>query len=323
MSSLKNIDSLLLNGSSNGISAQLLYPSVMPTVEDIGGVDDDYGKIEIYSEEGNTTPYEGPETIYIVSDKPGFRTDGLFTELSREYNAKLLHVENKKKLKKLDTPICFVIDVTTSLITGHARTLIDYLKKYAANRTIPIFLIGEPEDLSNVRQSIPFPPNIVLFEFERPIDIKACVSKSERTLIKDLSFEKERKRILVCDDSLTFLRLISRVLESEYEVVVTSSAFDCIGKLCTMPELPDAIVIDEQMPHCKGRQLCKILRGEERTKQIPIFFYTSNSDVDITIKLMPLINGYISKDKPVIELRKCLDDWFNNIKDEKDSKIKI
>ena len=170
-------------------------------------------------------------------------------------------------------------------------------------------MIGDPEDLINAKRNIPFPANAVLFEFERPIDIQDCLSVIDRTLTKDTVVQKPK--ILVVDDSTTFLRLIQRVLEKTYDVFVATSAFDCIGTLFLMPDLPDMIILDWGLPNCSGDQLCRILKGEERTKNIPVVFYTSNCDTNDTISVMGMANGYINKNKSILDLRSYIDEWFD------------
>nr|MCR4788922.1 response regulator [Lachnospiraceae bacterium] len=248
------------------------------------------------------------KVIYVVCEKPGFRSNGLFTELSGEYNAKIVYLSGPIK-EEIVNPLCFVVDVTTSMITNYSRKILAYLHKHAFGRIIPIFLIGEPEDLENAKR-LNFPKNVRITEFERPVDMKECIKQIEKVLSHDDTDEK--KHILVVDDSITFLRLVKKTLEKEYDITISSSAFNCIEALSSLPDLPDLIIIDYMMPACDGLTLCRMIKEDDRTKDIPIIFYSGNSNVDEIIQLMPLIDGYMLKSQPVISLKSYLEEFFKN-----------
>lgn len=252
---------------------------------------------------------EFSKVIYVVCEKPGFRSNGLFTELSGEYNARIVYLSGPKK-EEIVNPLCFVVDVTTSMITNYSRKILAYLHKHAFGRIIPIFLIGEPEDLENAKR-LNFPKNVRITEFERPVDMKECIKQIEKVLSHDDTDEK-KKHILVVDDSITFLRLVKKTLEKEYDITISSSAFNCIEALSSLPDLPDLIIIDYMMPACDGLTLCRMIKEDDRTKDIPIIFYSGNSNVDEIIQLMPLIDGYMLKSQPVISLKSYLEEFFEN-----------
>lgn len=104
----------------------------------------------------------------------------------------------------------------------------------------------------------------------------------------------EKKKILVIDDSPTFLRLISEWLEQDYNVRVcptTAAAFHMIeiGE-------PDLILLDYEMPICNGAQFLQMLRSEPGTAEIPVVFLTSSDDKETVLSLLALKpQGYILK----------------------------
>lgn len=294
------------------------YPSQIIFEEDIKlpGDKKSYGTTQLEAENKYSEPADGPETVYVVCEKMCFRADSFFNSLSKEFNAKLIYM-NESKGTKLDTPICFIIDLNTALITTYAKQMLETLRKYSINRPIPLFLIGESEDILNAHRNIPFPANVSVYDFERPVDMKECVRQINEILNSDISAE-ERKHILVVDDSITFCRLIQRVLEKEYKVTVCTSAFNCICTIAKLPQFPDIIIIDQEMPDCDGTTLAKMLKGDSRTRDIPIIFYSSNNNTDDIIELMQVgIDNYLLKNEPVIKLREYLDDRFKPIEEEK------
>ncbi|MGK7907279.1 MAG: PleD family two-component system response regulator [Synechococcus sp.] len=88
------------------------------------------------------------------------------------------------------------------------------------------------------------------------------------------------KTILVVDDLQTELELISSYLKSEGYVVYSATngmqALEQISK-----QKPDAIVSDWMMPEMGGLELCRHLRRNPETANIPVIAYTvKNRDVD-------------------------------------------
>lgn len=285
------------------------YPSALPSEDEIhvfSRFEPDYGVSAIEAENTSKEQAKGPETVYVVSERPNFREESLFNALSRRFRVKRLHMAELTD-ESLNTPISFIIDITPSLLASYSQPMIKQLQKHTVDRVIPIFLIGDAEDLINTHRNCPFPDNVKITEFKRPIDVKECVEKIKIILLDRDFDEIPKKHVMIVDDSLVFLRLIQRALEKEYNVAAASSAFNCIATLATSPELPDLIIIDYEMPDCDGITLCKMIKGERRTKDIPIIFYTGNANTSDIIESMPMINGYMLKSQPIIELRSTVD----------------
>ena len=71
------------------------------------------------------------------------------------------------------------------------------------------------------------------------------------------------------DDSPTIQKVVSVTLEAHgHEVVTASDGMEALAKLRTLR--PDLVLLDITMPHMDGYQLCRILRSNELTKQVPI-----------------------------------------------------
>lgn len=325
---LNNVDALLASISNIMPTANTSaeYPSELPSQEDFGAAQSIYEQTKNrYKHPSNDVLNEISsvlETVYIVSERPCFRTDSLFTELSREYLTKIIYMASVK-IENMETPKCFIVDVNEALITTYAKHMVEYLKNCIGGHSTPLFLIGEPEDLTKTRSVVPFPDNAYpIIEFSRPLNMKECLHKIKDILSTDTIITK-RKHILVVDDSITFLKLIQRILEKDYKVTVTTSAFNCIGAMAKMSEMPDLLIIDQRMPDCDGTTLTKMLKGEDKTKDIPIIFYSGNNNVDEIIELMPMIDGYLLKSQPIIDLRTVVDEKFNKTSERKEDEDKI
>lgn len=287
------------------------YPCVLPSEDELHRfttVSSGFGIEKMEMETHELSTIEGPPTLYVISERPNFREDSFFNALSKRYRVERLYMREQPE-GDLNTPIGFIVDVTVELISTYSKSMIQWLQKYTTSHTIPLFLVGETEDLLNARRNCPFPDNTYIMEFKRPVNIRECIEKIKEILKQDLD-EKPKKHILVVDDSIIFLKLVQRTLEKDYKVTAASSAFNAIVTLAKLSKMPDLIIIDYEMPDCDGMTLCKMIRGEERTKDVPVIFYTGNANTADIINVMPMVNGYLLKSQPIIALRAMLDDMF-------------
>ena len=82
------------------------------------------------------------------------------------------------------------------------------------------------------------------------------------------------KRIVVADDEAHILHVVSMKLSNAgYEVLTAMDGEEALD-LCTS-ELPDMLITDYQMPLKSGLELCKQLRNNSETKNIPAIMLTA------------------------------------------------
>ena len=85
----------------------------------------------------------------------------------------------------------------------------------------------------------------------------------------------EKKKILIIENDPSSKKLQTSLLEQAgYEVMVTDSAE--AGIALAKEKLPDLITMDYQLPGMNGELALKILRADERTKNIPVVFVTAS-----------------------------------------------
>ena len=91
----------------------------------------------------------------------------------------------------------------------------------------------------------------------------------------------ESGRILLIDDSEITLAMEKAVLEARgYEVVATSTLMEFEKTLQTWR--PDLILTDIHMPEAKGTDICRTLKNEYGTQDIPIVLFSSLPDDELT-----------------------------------------
>jgi DNA-binding NtrC family response regulator len=92
-----------------------------------------------------------------------------------------------------------------------------------------------------------------------------------------------RDRILICDDTAASLSLLSTVLEPRgYEILAASNGKDAL-KLAERA-VPDLIMLDVMMPGHDGFSVCRMLKREEATREIPVIFLTSRNDTESVLQ---------------------------------------
>ncbi|TFW31563.1 response regulator [Duganella callida] len=103
------------------------------------------------------------------------------------------------------------------------------------------------------------------------------------------------RTIMVVDDSLTVRRVTQRLLEREgYQVLLAKDGVDALEQL--QDARPDLMLVDIEMPRMDGFDLTRNVRGDERTRAIPIIMITSRSaDKHRNVALELGVNAYFGK----------------------------
>jgi CheY-like chemotaxis protein len=85
-----------------------------------------------------------------------------------------------------------------------------------------------------------------------------------------------RKTILVVDDSDVDRTFVDRVLSRRYQVITANCGKS--GIAAARESKPDLILLDYMMPDLKGPEVCRVLKGDDLTKDIPVVFLTGLDD---------------------------------------------
>ena len=82
------------------------------------------------------------------------------------------------------------------------------------------------------------------------------------------------KRILIVEDHQFDGRLLKDILESHgYETLQTGDGLEAIN--LALAACPDLILMDIQLPNISGLEVARRLRGDERSRRIPIIAVTA------------------------------------------------
>lgn len=112
--------------------------------------------------------------------------------------------------------------------------------------------------------------------------------------------------VLVVEDGLTDMEIISIYLQQAgYSVIAATSSEDAHEKL--NHNKPDIIFLDVILPGKSGFEICRELKNNPNTSEIPVVFCsTKNTDVDKMWGDMLGADAYISKPVDRDELTKVL-----------------
>ena len=94
----------------------------------------------------------------------------------------------------------------------------------------------------------------------------------------DTPLEKEnpRPQLLIVDDQPLNIRLFHEIFHADHEVFFATSGADALA-FC-QNNIPDLILLDVVMPGLNGYEVCRRLKLDPRTCEIPVIFVTAQSD---------------------------------------------
>ena len=120
---------------------------------------------------------------------------------------------------------------------------------------------------------------------------------------------RQKKKLLIVDDSSFTLTLLQNLLGTDYEVITAKSGLSAIRHISLMR--PDLILLDYEMPVCSGNQVLEMLRSEEDFTDIPVIFLTSRVDRESIQKVIALKpERYLSKALPPETVKREIDRFF-------------
>ncbi len=90
---------------------------------------------------------------------------------------------------------------------------------------------------------------------------------------------KNRTRLLIIDDAPTNIAILGEGLKSEFQLAVATNGTTGL-KLARGEPRPHLILLDIVMPGMDGYEVCRTLKSDPATKNIPVIFITSRSDVE-------------------------------------------
>lgn len=92
-----------------------------------------------------------------------------------------------------------------------------------------------------------------------------------------MSREHKGPKILIVDDEKSNITFLMSLLKHDYRILAATSGEKAL-EIAFAGNPPDLILLDILMPGLDGYRVCQRLKGDERTKHIPIIFVTAVSE---------------------------------------------
>ncbi len=125
-------------------------------------------------------------------------------------------------------------------------------------------------------------------------------------------------RVMIVDDNMANLIMAKKTLEDTYDVIPVSSGISALECLNDMPDLPDLVLLDIDMPNVNGFQVISEMKCTPKLAKIPIIFLTAQDDDTTELESYNLgALDYIRKPYTANILKKHVDVQIANIEQER------
>ena len=90
---------------------------------------------------------------------------------------------------------------------------------------------------------------------------------------------EEKNTLLIVDDTPDNIRVLVETLKDEYRILAATSGEKALRMAISETNPPDLILLDILMPGIDGYEVCRRLKNDDRTRNIPVIFVTAISEV--------------------------------------------
>ena len=116
--------------------------------------------------------------------------------------------------------------------------------------------------------------------------------------MKDLS----ESRILIVDDVKANIDILVEALKGDYKLGVALDGASAMRQI--EKNVPDLLLLDIVMPGIDGYEVCRRLRADEKTREVPVMFLSSLEDVQNKARGFEIGgNDYLTKPFELLEIK--------------------
>ena len=218
----------------------------------------------------------------IVSATESFLAKGLLNKLNENRIYSLLREAKIKELEPLrEDAVLFILFITPEM--EEITDALVYLKDMAGDLDRRIILIGEKEAYEEAVKIIP--DQLILEWFDRPLDMEKLIKCVEKYLSENTG-ENAKKKILIVDDDITYMRMVYEWLRDKYHVGMAASGVQAISYLAK--NKADLVLLDYEMPIANGPQVLEMLKNDSETDSVPVMFLTGHADKESVMSVVNL-----------------------------------
>jgi putative two-component system response regulator len=89
--------------------------------------------------------------------------------------------------------------------------------------------------------------------------------------------DNEGGLVCIVDDEPINIKVLSSILEEDYNICVATSGSEALALI--RERHPDIVLLDIVMPEMDGFEVCKALKSDDATADIPVVFITAMTDL--------------------------------------------
>jgi two-component system, NtrC family, sensor kinase len=247
------------------------------------------------------------KTILLIDDSPTFREE-LKSVLEANGHAVITAASGEDGLRTAVNvrPSAVVVDGVLPGIDG--ATVIRRIRADAALRRTPCILLTASEERSSELKALDAGADAYVRKEEDIAVILARVnavlrSAGDPSVPGAPSSLLGPKKILVVDDSVTYVQEVAEQLRQEgYDVITARSGEEALELLAVQPV--NCILLDLMMPGLSGQETCRRIKGTPELRDIPLILHTSLDEQEAMIEgINAGADDYIAKSSDLEVLR--------------------
>lgn len=176
-----------------------------------------------------------------------------------------------------ERPVAVLLDVSGGEEDGGGWALLAEVT--ARHPGVPVLVAADKDTLLDRVRALQLGAQLFLEAGIAPAEVMDAVSRVFRP-----TEEGGRRRVLAVDDDRTVLEALQVLLEPQgLEVHTLDSP---LRFWSTLREVrPDVLVLDVEMPHLNGIELCRVVRGDHRWSALPVIFLTAHTDAETILRV--------------------------------------
>jgi CheY-like chemotaxis protein len=132
-----------------------------------------------------------------------------------------------------------------------------------------------------------------------------------------VKFSEEKKKILLADDDADDRALFESAYENHADIELLPSVLngadviDFLNNIRDSKDLPDLIILDQNMPLMNGKQTLSFLKASDRYSEIPVCICSTYADHQLTEDCLKL-GAYKVSSKPITfeDYQQMMDDFL-------------
>jgi len=109
---------------------------------------------------------------------------------------------------------------------------------------------------------------------------------------------ENKSTVLIVDDVVTNIDVLNAILKELYEVKIALNGVKAL-EIAAMEPHPDLILLDVMMPEMNGYEVCKKLKSDPSTSEIPVLFVTALDESQFEVQGFD-VGGVDYITKPVV-----------------------